>query len=84
MTYQAKLKRPNARALRQYAYFDDLPLKTEFVHNGNLCRKRSSATADLGIDQWQDNWFYYGGRTLVEVGLHDRLAPNYFSEVLVV
>ena len=55
---------------KQYVYFEELPLKTEFHLNGNTYRKRSSRTADLPE---YNRWFYFGRRELVIVGTHDRI-----------
>lgn len=56
--------------MRQYAYFDELPPKAEFVLNGNKCVKRSTRTADL-VEY--NRWFYFGKQELCIVGNYCRL-----------
>lgn len=61
---------------RQYAYFADLPLHTEFVLNGNRCKKVSTRTAAL-LEYGRT--FYFGKRDLCIVGAHSRLSADYFE-----
>jgi hypothetical protein len=57
--------------MRQYAYFDELPVKTHFIMNGNRWIKKSKTTAILAE---YGNWFYFGRRELCIVGLYSRSA----------
>lgn len=56
--------------MRQYAYFDELPLKTIFSYNGDNCVKQSTRTA---IFTEYGRVFYFSGKDLCIVGLHDRV-----------
>ena len=61
---------------KQYIYFAELPLKTEFILNGNRCVKRSSRT--LFLVEF-NRWFYTGKNELCIVSPYCRLALNYFG-----
>ena len=65
--------------MRQYAYFNELPVSTEFFHCGNICKKRSTQTADIDTDNYQGLWFYFTDRDLCEVGPYSRLDHSYFE-----
>ena len=62
--------------MKQYAYFVELPIKTEFVLNGNLCVKRSTRT--LFLPEF-NRWFYTGKRELCIVAPYCRLSSDYFG-----
>ena len=57
--------------MRQYAYFDELPVKTHFVVNGNRWIKKSKTTAFLPEF---NRWFYFNRKDLCVVGLHSRIS----------
>lgn len=56
--------------MRQYAYFSDLPVTTEFILNGDRCVKQSSRTLRL-VDY--DAGFYPTAHMLCVVGRHSVL-----------
>ena len=62
--------------MKQYAYFNELPAKTVFNYNGNLCIKQSTRTAKYTA---YDHWFYFGQRDLCIVGTYSRLDSEYFN-----
>ncbi len=64
----------------QYAYFNELPPKTIFTRNGNLCQKRSTRTADIDTETYSNLWFYFNQRDLCVVGNYSRLDVDYFSK----
>lgn len=57
--------------MKQYAYFNELPLGTEFHLNGNRYIKKSSKT---GFLTEYSRIFYFKQKELVIVGLHSRLG----------
>lgn len=61
---------------QQLAYFCELPVRTHYVSNGNRCIKQSSRTFYLPAF---GRWFYASQRELCLVGLHSRLAADYFE-----
>ena len=63
--------------MRQYARFDELPLKCEFSRNGNLWVKHSTRTAR--IVGYGNLVFYFSRRELCTVGAYSRLAGDYFG-----
>ena len=62
--------------MRAYIYFNELPVKCEFNHNGNTCVKQSTRTAMLTEFK---RWFYYGKRELCTVNQYCRLDKDYFN-----
>jgi hypothetical protein len=62
--------------MSQFAYFSELPINAFFSYNGNLCKKRSTKTADLVKYK---RWFYFGKTDLCIVGIHSRLHKDYFT-----
>lgn len=71
---------------RQYAYFSELPLKTEFMLNGTCYKKRSTKTAAMvepgprtSLAVQYGDWFYFGQRDLCVVAPYSRLADDYFN-----
>jgi hypothetical protein len=62
--------------MKQYAYFSELPIKTEFVYNGNICKKETTRTATLTE---YGRKFYFKKLDLVIVGKYNRLDQNYFK-----
>lgn len=60
---------------RQYAYFNELPVKTVFNLNGNTWIKRSTRTAEI-VDPgcYAGMWFYFGKRDLCVVNTYSRLG----------
>lgn len=60
--------------MKQYSYFNELPLKALFVLHGNEYRKESSRTAHL---LEYDRRFYIGKRDLCIVGKYSRLSEDY-------
>tara|TARA_R110000782_G_scaffold140036_1_gene232544 strand:+ start:351 stop:590 length:240 start_codon:yes stop_codon:yes gene_type:complete len=66
--------------MRQYSYFNELPVQTLFSLNGNQYKKRSTRTAKIvWPENYSNSWFYFSDTTLVEVGLYSRLAANYYK-----
>lgn len=64
--------------IQQYAYFNELPLKTVFSSNGNMWVKRSTRTAKL-VEYRKT--FYFDKKHLCIVGEYSRLSANYFEKV---
>ena len=64
---------------QMFAYFKELPIGSEFVCNGNKCKKRSTKTADVDTDNYQSLWFYFGMNDLCIVGDYCRLDTSYFK-----
>lgn len=64
---------------RAYAYFDELPVGTEFSLNGNKCKKRSTRTANF---TWNGHtsWAYFRAKELCIVAPYSRLSPARISE----
>ena len=59
---------------QQYAYFNELPLKTIFSQNGNQYIKQSTKTAKIVKPVEYDNtWFYFGKRDLCVTNEYCRL-----------
>ena len=59
---------------KQYAYFDDLPLTTNFSLHGNQWRKRSSRTAEIITpEQYRGFWAYFRNNEVCLVGRHTGL-----------
>jgi hypothetical protein len=66
--------------MRQYALFEELPLKTLFVKDGNLWKKRSLRTAEIVKPiEFSSRWFYFSKRDLCIVNNHTRLSLDYFG-----
>lgn len=62
---------------QQLVRFGELPPKSEFHAGGNTYVKRSTRTADLPR---YARWFYFSPKELCIVGLHSRLAQDYFAK----
>lgn len=63
---------------KQYAYFSDLPVGTEFIVHGNACKKISTRTASID-SPIAAGTFYYRNSDLCIVGRHTRLSADYFG-----
>jgi hypothetical protein len=62
---------------KQYAYFNELPLKTIFSYNGNQWIKQSTRTAKIVKPvEYNSNWFYFGKRDLCITNVHCRLKEG--------
>ena len=59
--------------MKQYIYFNELPVGANFSLNGNQWRKRSTRTAEIVGSDYAGTWFYFKQRELAIVGLHSRL-----------
>lgn len=62
---------------QQYAYFDELPLKTVFHYNGNTWIKKSTKTAKL-VEY--NKTFYFAKKDLCIVGVYTRISPEDFKK----
>lgn len=63
---------------RQYAYFEELPLKTEFNLNGERWVKRSARMAI--IQDCGHETYHFKPKELYVVGIYSRLSADYFDE----
>lgn len=63
---------------KQYAYFSELPVGTEFTAHGNACKKISTRTASIS-SPIAAGTFYYCNSDLCTVGRHTRLSADYFG-----
>lgn len=62
--------------MKAYAYFKELPIKTEFSLNGNRYVKQSTKTARL-VEYGKTFYFLRG--ELCVVGVYSRLGAGYVS-----
>jgi hypothetical protein len=57
--------------MKQYAYFNELPVGTVFFINGDSYKKQSSRTAYF---DYAKKWFYMQMKTLCVVGQYSRVG----------
>ena len=57
---------------KQYIYFKDIPLNSEFSYNGNRWKKQSTRTARITKPvEFNGTWFYFGKTDLCIEVLED-------------
>ena len=67
---------------KQYAYFNELPVKTIFSRDGNQYIKQSTRTVKIVKPvEYSNSWFYFGNHDLCIVNNHSRLARLYTEHI---